>query len=239
LRFAYWRGAKPTALARRYYGIDAAPHATLQIFAKTPLPGLVKTRLAATIGNDAAVAVYRDLVLRTLGVAASARRAGIVRDVELWVAPDAPPGPLANWSEQLGIAMRSQRGANLGERMRNALQSSLAAGSPALLIGTDVPGFDVAYLARAAAALLANDAVIGPAEDGGYVLVGLARDIDLFDGVRWSTPEVMTQTRAKLAAAGIGWTELPTLWDIDTHEDFARWQALGGKNAPTIAVALP
>ena len=122
--------------------------------------------------------------------------------------------------------------------MRNALQSSLAEGSPALLIGTDVPGFDIAYLARAAAALQSNDAVVGPAEDGGYVLVGLARDVDAFGGVQWSTPEVMAQTRAKLAAAGVRWTELPMLWDLDTQDDFVRWQALGGTNARTIAATL-
>jgi rSAM/selenodomain-associated transferase 2/rSAM/selenodomain-associated transferase 1 len=238
LRLAYWRGAEPNALARRYYGAEVAPRATLQIFAKPPLPGLVKTRLAATIGNDAAAAVYRDLLLRTLAIAASARRAGIVRDVELWVVPDAEPGPLATWGEQLGIALRTQQGADLGERMRNALQASLAAGSPALLIGTDVPGLDIAYIARAAAALQANDAVIGPAEDGGYVLIGLARSVEAFEGVRWSTPDVMTQTRAKLAAAGVRWTELPVLWDLDTQEDLARWQALGGKDTPAAAAAL-
>lgn len=239
LRFAYWRGADPGALARRYYGVDAAPRATLQVFAKPPLPGLVKTRLAATIGDEAAAAVYRDLVLRTLGVAVAARRAGIVRDVELWVAPDAEPGLLATWGEQLGIALRNQRGTNLGERMRNALQSSLAAGSPAILIGTDVPGFDIAYLARAAAMLQANDVVVAPSEDGGYVLIGLARDVEAFDGVRWSTPDVMTQTRAKLAAAGVRWTELPMLWDLDTQEDLARWQALEGKCDRAIATAAP
>ena len=108
-------------------------------------------------------------------------------------------------------------------------------GIPALLIGTDVPGLDVAYLARAAAALQSNDAVVGPAEDGGYVLVGLARDVDAFGGVHWSTPEVMAQTRAKLAAAGVRWTELPTLWDLDTQEDFVRWQALDGKTARVVA----
>ena len=216
------------------------PRATLQIFAKPPLPGLVKTRLAATIGDDAAAAVYRDLVLRTLGIAASARRAGIVRDLELWIAPDAAPRTARDLGRAAAeCALRSQRGANLGERMRNALQSSLAAGSPALLIGTDVPAFDIPYLARAAAALQANDAVVGPAEDGGYVLIGLAREVEAFDGIRWGTPDVMAQTRAKLAAAGIGWAELPPLWDVDTGEDLARWQALGGGNMRTIAAAIP
>jgi len=65
--------------------------------------------------------------------------------------------------------------------------------------------------------------VIGPAEDGGYVLIGLARDIDVFGGVPWSTSEVMASTCARLAAAGASHVELPPLWDVDTVDDFLRW----------------
>ena len=227
LRFAYWRGADPSRHARRDYGLAPAPAATLQVFAKSPVPGFVKTRLAATIGNDAAAAVYRDLVLRTLGVATAARKAGIVGSVELWLAPEAQGGTLAEWAVQHELVVKTQRGVDLGARMRHALRESLAAGRPALLIGTDVPAFDLPYLARAAAALQSHDAVIGPAEDGGYVLVGLARDIDLFEGVQWSTADVMTQTRELLRSASASWSELPTLWDIDTHDDLVRWRAAG------------
>ena len=225
LRFAWWRGASPRDLARRYYGKEPPLAATLKIFAKAPVPGRVKTRLAASIGPDAAAAVYRDLVLRTLATAAAARRAGVLDAIELWVAPEGEPGPLEGWAAQLDIQLHRQRGAHLGERMRHALRESVAAGRPALLIGTDVPDFKVAYLAEAAAALQSHDAVVGPAEDGGYVLIGLARDIDAFTDVAWSTPDVMAQTRARLASAGVAWKELPRLWDVDTAEDLARWRA--------------
>ena len=225
LRHAWWRGASADALARRYYGRSVAPSATLKVFAKSPLPGFVKTRLAASIGPEAAAAVYRDLVLRTLGTAAAARRAGIVGNVELWVSPESEPGPLAGWGEHLGISLHRQEGADLGERMRHASRASLAAGRPALVIGTDVPGYDVAYLAAAAAVLQSHDAVVGPAEDGGYVLVGLARDVDAFTGIAWSTPDVMDQTRKRLASAQATWRELPPLMDVDTAEDLARWKA--------------
>jgi rSAM/selenodomain-associated transferase 1 len=225
LRWAYWRGAAPGSLARRYYGRDPLPVARLLVFAKPPVAGLVKTRLAASIGSDAALRVYRDLLLRTLRVAALARRAGIVSEVEMWAAPEAPPGALASWGEQHGFALRTQRGADLGERMAHAASVSLAQGAPAIIIGTDAPDLDVAYLARASAALQSNDAVVGPAEDGGYVLIGVSRELPIFTGVPWSTPQVLARTRERLAGAGARWTELPTTWDVDTADDYARLDA--------------
>ena len=222
LRFQYWRGVSPDVLARRYYGRDPLSVPRLQVFAKPPVAGLVKTRLAATIGNDAALAVYRELLFRTLRVASIARRAGIVGDVELWVAPDAPPGALASWGEQHGFALKTQRGADLGERMQDAARTALDAGTPAIIVGTDAPDLDVEYLARASAALQAGDAVIGPAEDGGYVLIGVSRALPIFDDMPWSTPAVVERTRERLRSAAASWTELPTSWDVDTAEDYAR-----------------
>ena len=90
---------------------------------------------------------------------------------------------------------------------------------------------DVSYLARAVAALDDHPAVFGPAEDGGYVLVGLARAIDAFSGIPWSSAETMAATRAKLDALGVRWQELPTLWDIDSPADLARWRN-GGRQGP-------
>jgi rSAM/selenodomain-associated transferase 1 len=223
LRLAYWRGADVRDLARRYYRTLPPAAATLQIFAKPPLPGRVKTRLAASIGDQAAAEVYRRLVQCTLDTASAARRAGIVGEVEVWAAPGDSPDALAAWSDRHGFALRTQQGDDLGARMHHALRDALTRNAPALLIGTDVPGYDVAYLAAAAAALQHGDAVVGPAEDGGYVLVGLARDVDVFTGVPWSTPGVMAATRAKLSSAGVDWRELPALWDVDTQDDLARW----------------
>ena len=223
LRWAYWRGADVRDLARRYYGGVPRPPPTLQVFAKAPVPGRVKTRLARTIGAEAAASVYRALAERTLATAAAARRAGVVGAVELWLDPESDPAAIATWCDRYGVTMETQAGDDLGARMHSALRSSIARGIPALLVGTDVPGYDVAYLARAAAALERHDAVIGPAEDGGYVLVGLARDIDVFGGVPWSTPEVMAATRARLVAAGASHVELPPLWDVDTLDDYLRW----------------
>jgi rSAM/selenodomain-associated transferase 2/rSAM/selenodomain-associated transferase 1 len=223
LRWAYWRGADPRELAKRYYGVEPRDPPTLQVFAKAPVPGRVKTRLARTIGDDAAAAAYRALAERTLATAETAGRAGVVGAVELWLDPESDPAAIAPWRERYGVTIETQAGDDLGARMHHALRTSIARGHSALLIGTDVPGYDVAYLARAAAELERHDAVIGPADDGGYVLIGLARDIDVFRGVPWSTPDVMTATRARLAAARASHAELPPLWDVDTHDDFLRW----------------
>jgi rSAM/selenodomain-associated transferase 2/rSAM/selenodomain-associated transferase 1 len=223
LRWAYWRGAEPRELARRYYGTEPRIPPTLLVFAKAPVPGRVKTRLARTIGDDAATAAYRALAERTLATAAAARRAGVVGAVELWLDPESDPAAIAPWRTHYGVTIATQAGDDLGARMRNALRTSLARGAPALLIGTDVPGYDIGYLAHAAAALERHDAVLGPAEDGGYVLIGVSRDIDAFGGVPWSTPGVMAATRARLAAAGASHVELPPLWDVDTHDDYVRW----------------
>jgi len=224
LRWAYWRGAKVRDLARRYYGVEPRDPPTLQVFAKAPVPGRVKTRLARTIGAEAAASAYCALAERTLATATAARRAGVVGAIELWLDPESDPAAIVPWRDRFGVTIETQAGDDLGARMRNALRSSITRGVPALLVGTDVPGYDVAYLARAAAALERHDAVIGPAEDGGYVLVGLARDVDVFGGVPWSTPEVMAATRARLAAAGASHVEMPPLWDVDTHDDYVRWR---------------
>ena len=155
--------------------------------------------------------------------------------VELWCAPDADAPAFRAWRERYGVELKAQTGADLGAKMRNALHESIAGGSRAVLIGTDCPAFDLSYLAHAVAALDEHAAVFGPAEDGGYVLVGLARAVDAFSGIPWSSTETMAATRGKLQAAGVTWQELPTLWDVDAPSDLARWQALTTSPARTPA----
>ena len=104
------------------------------------------------------------------------------------------------------------------------------ASTPLLLIGTDCPALTSAHLRAAADALAQGaDAVFGPVEDGGYMLVGLrdpsaATRLQLFEGIDWSTERVMMQTRERLRAAHASWHELPLLWDVDEPADWLRWQ---------------
>jgi len=224
LRYAYWRGADPQALANRYRRPPARALPRLLVFAKEPVPGQVKTRLAAALGPPAAAAVYTELAERTLAAAVAARAAGVVGTVELWCDPAIDRPAFVAWRERYDLALHAQRGADLGARMHGALAAALAQGAPALLVGTDCPGIDVAYLAQAAAMLAGNDAVLGPADDGGYVLIGMRRDLDLFTGIAWSTATVIADTRARLATLRATFAELPPLWDVDTSADLARYR---------------
>ncbi|HET7401984.1 MAG TPA: DUF2064 domain-containing protein [Usitatibacter sp.] len=110
-----------------------------------------------------------------------------------------------------------------------------ARGERVLLIGSDCPAITPAHLAEAAAALPEHDAVFTPAEDGGYVLVGLARALpQAFEHVAWGSDAVMAATRERLAAAGARWHEMPPLWDVDRPDDYHRLQREGllGDMAP-------
>jgi len=98
---------------------------------------------------------------------------------------------------------------------------------PLLIVGTDCPVLTPEHLQRAADALHTHDAVLIPAEDGGYVLIGLRRALpSVFQRVDWSTPRVMAQTRERLNALGASWLELPALWDVDDPQDWQRLQAV-------------
>jgi glycosyltransferase A (GT-A) superfamily protein (DUF2064 family) len=107
--------------------------------------------------------------------------------------------------------------------MHHAMLSAFANNDVGIIIGSDIPGLDSAYLHQAILALQKAAAVFGPAEDGGYVLVGLRQAAPgLFAGVEWGSSQVMAQTRERLAALALPTLELPVLWDLDRPEDLAR-----------------
>ncbi len=195
------------------------------IFAKAPTPGRVKTRLIPALGESGAAELQRRLIERTLRVAVAAGLGA----PELWCAPDPDDPFFAACAKRYGISLRAQGEGDLGMRMARALESALADGSPGLLIGCDCPALTSAYLREAAAALAGgNDAVFGPAEDGGYVLIGLARSqrAELFEDIAWGTASVMQETRTRLARGNWRWRELPLLWDVDRPEDLRRLRQL-------------
>lgn len=195
------------------------------VFAKAPVPGSVKTRLAAGIGMEAAARLAERMLVEAVMRALEAA----VGPVALCCAPDANHAAFTQLAARAPVALFEQGDGDLGERMHRAFARVLAGHDRALVIGTDAPGVDAAYLRDAARHLATRDVVIGPALDGGYTLIGLRRPAaGLFEGIAWSSPQVLTQTRAAVQRLGLAHVELAALADIDEPADLrhlpAAWQ---------------
>ena len=195
------------------------------VFAKAPRAGEVKTRLIPVLGAAGAARLHERLVARALATAVAAGTG----PVELCCAPDPSDTRLAALARDHGAMLTGQGPGDLCRRMRGAFERVLASKQAALLAGSDCPALAPEHLRTAAAALAGgHDAVLGPAEDGGYVLVGLRRThASLFEGIRWGESTVMAETRERLAVLGWRWQELETLWDVDRPEDLARLRRVG------------
>ena len=201
------------------------------ILAKAPIPGLAKTRLIPHLGAEGAAALQRWLLRRTLATALAAE----LGPVTLWCAPETDHPDFAACQALGPVRLCRQPDVDLGGRMHAAVAESSAAGT--LVIGTDCPALTPDVLREAAAALREHKAVVIPAEDGGYVLIGLRQPVlAVFQHVEWSTDRVMAQTRRQLQAAGLTWSELAPLWDVDRFEDVER---LVGLFPEVAAVVLP
>jgi hypothetical protein len=208
---------KSTGQAIRY------PDGRIIIFARPPIAGQVKTRLAATIGIEAAARVYRELFSATVAMVAAASLAEAV----LYIAGDIDHPWVISLAKHYRMRLAPQHGEDLGERMYNALATELVSREHCVLIGTDSPVLAGNHIDRAFAQLAnGNDTVIGPAEDGGYVLIG-AKSVhrEWFEKVDWGTARVLAQTRDRVASTGCRLGELDVLWDVDCHADLVRWQS--------------
>lgn len=192
--------------------------------AKAPVPGLAKTRLIPALGAEGAAALAARMLEHTL---AEALAAGL-GPVTLCAAPQAMHPAFAAVVPAGPVARVDQGGGDLGARMLRAFESALSEHAGALLVGTDAPALDAAVLRAAHRQLQDHDAVIGPAHDGGYVLIGLRRaEPRLFSDMPWSTPQVLALTRERLREAGLRWAELPPLHDIDEPADLVHLTGRG------------
>jgi uncharacterized protein len=187
----------------------------IAILAKAPLPGLVKTRLIPVLGSEGAARLQGALVARTV---ATACRSG-VGPVTLWTSLDPDHEIFTALASQFDLRLARQHDGDLGARMLAAI-----AAGPTLVIGNDCPALAPHHLREAAAALRdGNDVVIIPAEDGGYVLIGMRRPQPaLFCAMHWSVPTVLAETRRRLAQCGLRARELAVLWDVDVPLDLGR-----------------
>ena len=197
--------------------------AAVIVFARAPHPGRAKTRLVPRLGEWGAARLQRRLVRRTLRVAQAAR----CGPVELHGTPRARQAFFVQCEREWGVALRGQRGHDLGERMFHALARGLRGYRAVILVGTDCAALQVRDLRRAARALAGGcDAVLSPAEDGGYPLIGLRRvSPRLFENMPWGGPDVFARTAARLDRLGWRWRRLRTLWDVDRPEDLERLRA--------------
>jgi uncharacterized protein len=195
------------------------------VFAKAPIPGEVKTRLIPALGEQGAAALYRALVTRAIETAVDAG----IGPVELWCASNVGHPFFVECSRRFVVKLVEQGEGDLGARMQRALTAMLSSAVHALIVGSDIPAMTPDYLRAADAALAqGHDAVLGPAQDGGYVLIGLRRVAPgLFEHVRWSEPDVLAVTRTRIT--GLGWRhlELPVLWDVDRPEDLKHERVRG------------
>jgi rSAM/selenodomain-associated transferase 1 len=186
--------------------------------ARHPEPGRVKTRLAAVLGDDRACALHRAFVLDLAD-----RLASLPYDVTWAYTPAEAPFPAllprARCVPQVGV--------DLGARMAHAVAAAFAAdATPVLVIGADVPHVPATSLEEAAE-MVPTRVVIGPAEDGGYYLIGLARPIpELFADVPWGTDAVLERTRGRAAGLGIATHLLPPTFDVDEASDVERLRGL-------------
>lgn len=186
------------------------------VFAKAPVAGFAKTRLARVIGDVAAAALASRMLSETVAQAV----AGGVGPVEICCAPDTSHAQFAIEQARHNLELTSQSEGDLGQRMARAFARALQTHQHVIIIGTDAPDLQAAQLRQAAAALTSHEAVFAPAHDGGYVMIGLSRALpSLFEEVAWSTAKVMAQTREKLAKLNARYVELPTFFDIDEASD--------------------
>ena len=186
------------------------------VFVRAPEPGKVKTRLAKAVGDAVALQAYLELVEGTL----HALKEGDF-DCELWF-DGGRNGHVRRWQSDYGLPAFRQPNVDLGGRMFAAIQAGAK-----VVVGSDTPMLDAAYVEEALARLARADAVLGPVEDGGYCLVGMNEPHpELFQSIDWSTDTVVEQTLSRAAAAGLDIALLDTLWDVDDHADYVRWRKM-------------
>jgi rSAM/selenodomain-associated transferase 1 len=190
----------------------------IAILAKAPVAGLAKTRLVPALGREGAAALAARLIEHMVAVCAAAA----CGPVTLWTAPDDTHPLFAAMRDRHGVVLARQPDGDLGARMHAAV---IAANGPVLVVGTDCPAMTAEHLRQAAEALHSHDVVVIPAEDGGYVLIGLRRpQPELFSDMTWSTATVMAEMRRRMCALALSCRELPPLWDVDTPDDLVRLQ---------------
>lgn len=207
-------------------------------FAKRPLLGHVKTRIAKVLGEEAALSIHMELVE---DIAFRFSRCTAC-DYQLWFDQKSEPSEvlepeskhalekLKALIEEEGLSCHEQRGEDLGERMCDTFERSLVAYQSVAIIGSDCPNVTVPDLNDVDGALSDHDVAIIPAEDGGYVLLALRREAiakvngNWLNGVEWGSDKALAQTLSCCSRVGLSYQLLPQSWDVDEVADYERWK---------------
>ncbi len=197
----------------------------LIIFQKNEILGRVKTRLATSVGDENALKIYKILINHTHSVSKE-----IETDRFVFYSDFIPEKGFAS---QRFFKERLQKGKDLGERMRNAFETVFSEGyNHVIIIGTDCVDLMPNHIQKAFSKLDQNDAVLGPAYDGGYYLLGLKKLIpEIFEEIDWSTDQVLNQTLTKLQELNYSIGIIDTLSDIDNIAD---WEKVKGRFNPEL-----
>ena len=178
--------------------------------------GKVKTRLAATVGDEKSLRIYKALLTHTRAVALQVRAHRYLFYGDYINEKD-------DWDPAF-FTKRLQKGKDIGERMAHAFSETLKTHDRVILVGGDIPELSPAILEEALTGLFSADFVIGPARDGGYYLLGMrAFEPSIFQDISWSTPSVFEQTIQDIKSLGKTCQLLPRLSDVDYEEDWIRY----------------
>ncbi|MDE2234413.1 MAG: TIGR04282 family arsenosugar biosynthesis glycosyltransferase [Gammaproteobacteria bacterium] len=194
------------------------------LLCKAPIPGFAKTRLIPHLGEMDTVHFQEEMILQAVMTALEAS----VGPVELYCEPDESHPFFGKIMKKYPVRLSAQPPGDLGARLHTSASAALLTADSVLMVGTDCPVMPAYYLQEAAADLARDcDAVLGPSEDGGYVLLGLRQAHEgLFDGLPWGTPLVLNETQSRMRQLGWRYQSLAALWDVQTPAGYQRWRLI-------------
>lgn len=206
---------------------NAEPGSVLVLqFAKWPELGRVKTRLMPALGQEGALQAHVRLTRTVLGNLASGPFTVELCWDRALAEPPVPAEAVLADVARLQVTQSHQHGSDLGARMTNAFVAGLTSHQKVIIVGSDCPSVDAAYLMAAVDMLDQHDVVMGPSDDGGYVLLGVRTVANgMLSNIAWGTAAVLEQTSRKLEDVGLSFGFLEPRWDVDEPEDWQRFLA--------------
>lgn len=198
------------------------PDTAILVFCKAPIAGQVKTRLTPQLSAQAATEIHSELTRRMLALLTESQ----LCPVQLWCSPTIHHPFFEDCAKDYQLALYLQQGEDLGERMLHAIDHALQQSSRVLLIGCDCPSLTINDFDFAINALQnAQDIVLAPAEDGGYVMIGMKRTYpELFINKTWGHADVLATTRQQIRKINLTCIETVMQWDVDTFDDLQRYR---------------